>query len=195
MQYSYFLIWSSLAWSRLWAGFTLHTIFRLSSLFFFTMSDCNKVWSFSYSSSHLVNTSKQVTHDLQGITTTDHYLHCMKEIRMFPVYCTQIAINELLPFQILHGWCASIFLFPKPLTLMQRLLELYFGQNVHVYVHIVEFFLVIGQCSLHFFTFPNYATHILLISLFQSLKSNLKGNASQDFCNTEQIYHKAPEKP
>ena len=57
---SYFLIWSSLAWSLLWAGFTLHTIFKLSSLFFFTMSR-NKVWSFSYSSSHVVNTSKQAT--------------------------------------------------------------------------------------------------------------------------------------
>ena len=55
---SYFLIWSSLAWSLLWAGFTRHTIFRFSSLFFFTMSR-NKVWSFSYSSSQVLNTSKQ----------------------------------------------------------------------------------------------------------------------------------------
>ena len=57
---SYFRIWSSLPWSLLWAGFTLQTIFRLSSLFFFTMSR-NNVCSFSYSSSHVVNTSKQAT--------------------------------------------------------------------------------------------------------------------------------------
>ena len=57
---SYFRIWSSLPWSLLWAGFTLQTIFRLSSLFFFTMS-LNNVCSFSYSSSHVVNTSKHAT--------------------------------------------------------------------------------------------------------------------------------------
>ena len=60
MNKSYFRIWSSLPWSLLWAGFTLQTIFRLSSLFFFTMS-LNNVCSFSYSSSHVVNTSKQAT--------------------------------------------------------------------------------------------------------------------------------------
>ena len=60
MNKSYFRIWSSLPWSLLWAGFTLQTIFRLSSLFFFTMS-LNNVCSFSYSSSHVVNTSKHAT--------------------------------------------------------------------------------------------------------------------------------------
>ena len=57
---THFLIWSSRAWSLLCAGFTLHTIFILSSRFFFTMS-LNKVCSFSYSSSQVVKTSKQET--------------------------------------------------------------------------------------------------------------------------------------
>ena len=57
-HHTHVLIWSSLFCSLLWAGLTLHTILCWSSRFFFNKSrssPCN----FSYSSSHVVNTSKQ----------------------------------------------------------------------------------------------------------------------------------------
>ena len=107
---SYFLIWSSLAWSLLWAGFTRHTIFRFSSLFFFTMSR-NKVWSFSYSSSQVLNTSKQAIMIYNQwkcmLIWPQEWLEKMNTLLKSSVCC-------MLPFQILHGWCASVFWYPKP---------------------------------------------------------------------------------